>query len=88
MLNMSQQCVLATQKVNYILSCINNEMASEEREVVVSLCSALGRIHLEYCIQVWDQERSCAGALERGGAVGVDPEEGHKDGQGAGLPLV
>ncbi|PKU40206.1 rna-directed dna polymerase from mobile element jockey-like [Limosa lapponica baueri] len=51
-LNTSQKCVLAAQKANHILRCINRSMASSSKEVILPLYSILVRPHLEYCIQL------------------------------------
>jgi len=49
--NTRQQCVLAAQKANSILGCVNRGVASRERDGIVSLCSALVRLGVVYCIQ-------------------------------------
>lgn len=50
-LDTTQQCELAAQKANPALGCMKSSVGSRERSIFI--CSALIRLHLKYCIQLW-----------------------------------
>ena len=52
-LNESQQHVLAAKRANRALGCIEHSIASQSREAIVPLDTALVQPHLEYCVQFW-----------------------------------
>ncbi|KAK4829772.1 hypothetical protein QYF61_006571 [Mycteria americana] len=65
-LDMNWQCALAGQKANHIPGCIKSSVASRWREVILPLCSALLRPHLQCCVQLWGpQHRKDMELLER-----------------------
>ena len=64
-LNMTWQRMLTAQQANHILSCIES-VASRLKEVILPLCSALVRPHLESCVRLWSpQHRRDMDLLER-----------------------
>jgi len=82
-LDMSHQCALAAQKANHILGCIKRSVASKLREVILPHYSAVVRPPPGVLCPALEPS-----AQERHGTVGAGPEEGHKDAQRDGTPLV
>jgi len=51
--NMSQQCAVAANTTNRVLGCIKHSIATQSKEVIVPLYTALVQPHLEYCVWFW-----------------------------------
>ena len=51
-----QQCALTAEKANHALGCIQRNVDSRSREVILPLYSVLVKPHPEYCIQMWSPQ--------------------------------
>jgi len=62
---MNRQCALTAEKANCMVGCIKRS-ACRLREVILPLCSALVRPHLQSCRQLWSpQHRKDLDVLEQ-----------------------
>ena len=52
-MKVSDQCTLAASKGNQVLGMIRRNITYKEKSLVIPLCKAIVRPHLEYCIQAW-----------------------------------
>jgi len=75
--------VSGSREANCVLDCIKRDMARRMREVITLFCSALVRLHLENYTQIWGLQHKKEKVVVR-----VDPQEGHRDDQRAGVPFV
>ena len=53
---MCEKCMPVAQKASIILGCIKRGVASKAKEVIVPLCSAFVRPHLQHCVWTWSPQ--------------------------------
>ena len=56
-MKVSEQCGIAASKGYQILGLISRTIMYKEKQIIVPLCKAIVRPHLEYCIQAWKPYR-------------------------------
>ena len=65
-MKVSEQCGVAASKGNQILGLISRTIMYKEKQLILTLCKAIVKPHLEYCIQAWRPYRKKdIGKLER-----------------------
>lgn len=83
------------KKTNGMLGYITKSMVSRSRKVIFFLCSALVRLHLEYCVHFWHPqfkkeryllERVQRRATKMMGGPGASPVQGKAERLGTVLP--
>ena len=52
-MKVSEQCRIAASKGNQVLGMIRRNITYKGKSLIVPLYKAIGRPHLEYCIQAW-----------------------------------
>ena len=53
-MKVSEQCRIAASKGNQVLGMIRRNITYKEKSLIIPLCKAIVRPHLEYCIQAWN----------------------------------
>ncbi|PKU46115.1 synapsin-2- hypothetical protein [Limosa lapponica baueri] len=76
MLNMRQQCALTAKMANDVPGCTRHSIASQLRDVIIPLYTALVQSQLKYCVQFLGT------LIEEGDQpIRVCPDEGDQDGE-------
>lgn len=71
-LDMNQQWTLVTQKINHFLDCIRREMVSRKWVVIVPLCYAFVRPHMENGVLTPSNTRYIAVGVYPGNKKGLE----------------